>query len=260
MPQEKSLSVPIAIVIAGVLIAGAVIFTNRSGEPSNTNTNTNDTTQAGVKTFVAVSASDHILGNPDAPIVIVEYTDLECPFCKQFHTTMEKIADVYGKNGQVAWVIRNFPLSQLHPNAPKLAEGAECVAKLAGNTAYFDFIKKVFALAPINTLFDMTKLAATAKAAGADETAFNKCLSDGTFTAKVSKEYGDAIAAGGGGTPYSVFVLKNKLSASGKQAITTLASQFPEGTITISEDSKKVGMGGALSYASVEVIIKAALQ
>lgn len=208
MPKEQNLSVPVAIVLAGALIAVSVYFAGHGTAPTtNTNTNPSNPTAAAVKTFVPVSASDHILGSPTAKVAVVEYTDLECPFCKQFHETMQQVMDKYGKSGQVMWVLRNFPLQQLHPNAPKIALAAECVAELGGNTAYWNFISSLFKQAPIGTFFDMTKLASTAGGVGVDEKKFNACVSSGKYNDKVQKEYNDALAAGGNGTPYSVVVV-----------------------------------------------------
>ncbi|MES2014510.1 MAG: thioredoxin domain-containing protein [Patescibacteria group bacterium] len=207
MPQQQNLALPIAIVIAGALIGGALFFVGRSGTP------TPDTNKAATapapKDIPAVTAADHIQGSMDAKIVIVEYTDLECPFCKQFDGTMKKIMDEYGKDGRVAWVIRNFPLQQLHPNAPKLALGAECAAALGGNTTYFKFLDSIILQAPINTFFDMTKLTATAEGVGLKGKDFDACVASGTYQEKITKEFNDAVAAGGQGTPFSVAIAKN---------------------------------------------------
>src|SRR3989338_7053875 len=98
MPQERNLSIPIAIVIAGALIAGALYLATRPPGSDSGSEN------KALKSLVPVSKDDHILGNPDAPVTIVEYSDLECPFCKQFHVTMKAIMEEYGKRGQVNWV------------------------------------------------------------------------------------------------------------------------------------------------------------
>src|SRR3989344_4330576 len=90
---------PVAIVVVGVLIAGAIFLLSRG--PS----------QGGAPEAVrAVDATDHILGNPNAKVMVVEYAYLECPFCKTFHITMHQVMDYYGPSGKVAWVFRNFPL------------------------------------------------------------------------------------------------------------------------------------------------------
>lgn len=202
MPEKQNLAIPIAIVIAGALIGGALFFIGRTATPT-----TGTTPTASLKEIPAVTAEDHIKGSADADIVIVEYTDLECPFCKQFDGTMKQVLATYG--GKVAWVIRHFPLQQLHPNAPKLALGAECVAALGGNDAYFAFIDSIFAQAPINTFFDMTKLTATAEGVGVNGKDFDACVASGTYQDKISAQFNDAVAAGGQGTPFSVAIAKN---------------------------------------------------
>ncbi len=78
---------------------------------------------------------DHIRGNPDAPVTLVEYSDFECPFCKRFHPTVKRIVDEYG--GRVRWVYRHFPLDEIHPvKARREAAAAECAAELGGNDAF----------------------------------------------------------------------------------------------------------------------------
>jgi protein-disulfide isomerase len=90
-----------------------------------------------------VTESDHIKGNPTADIVIVEYSDFDCPFCGRFHATLEQIV---ANNDDVAWVYRHFPLAQLHPNAAAVAAAAECVAKLNGNDAFWTFADGYFGI------------------------------------------------------------------------------------------------------------------
>src|SRR3989344_7899897 len=59
--------------------------------------------------------ADHLRGNADAKVFLVEYSDLECPFCAQFHETAKQLIDEY--DGRVAWIYRHFPLDSIHPNA-----------------------------------------------------------------------------------------------------------------------------------------------
>lgn len=231
--MQNNLTVPIAIVVAGVLIAGALFFAGRVAAPTPGSQG-----GSGVEDNVPrVTADDHILGNPDAPIVIVEYSDIECPFCKQFHVTMQQIIDEYGKDGQVAWVYRHFPLAQLHPNAARLAEASECVADVAGETAFWAFLDEVFAIAPANTSFPMGRLNEAATAVGADETAFTQCLDSGKHQATVEAEFNDAIAAGGQGTPHNIIIAGDQIVplpgaqpyATVKQVIETLLQENAAG-------------------------------
>jgi protein-disulfide isomerase len=89
----------------------------------------------------AVTAEDHIIGNIDAPIVIVEYSDLECPYCKRFNGVMKEI--VAESNGNVAWVYRHWIV---HQGALAKAGASECVAKLKGNDAFWKYVDLVFGL------------------------------------------------------------------------------------------------------------------
>ncbi len=95
------------------------------------------------ESFIALDENDHYRGNPDAEIVLVEYSDYECPFCTRFHTTLKNIVREYGN--QVAWVYRHYPLTQLHPNATVLANASECAAELGGNDAFWQMSDAILA-------------------------------------------------------------------------------------------------------------------
>ena len=84
---------------------------------------------------------DHILGNPDAEIVIIEYSDLECPYCKKFSEIMKEV--MTESNGNVAWVYRHWVV---HPGALPKAGAAECVAQIKGNDAFWKYTDLVFGL------------------------------------------------------------------------------------------------------------------
>lgn len=195
-PQPLSLSVPIAIVIAAIIIGGSIYFVSRP--------QTSATQNAEKVAIPDVTINDHILGNPDAPVKVIEYIDLDCQFCKQFHATMKQILVQYGSTGNVAWVMRNFPLAELHPNAPKLAEASECIAELGGNTAYWKFIDILFDNAPGNDKTDLTKLPAYALQVGVPSSTFTTCLDSGKYKAKVAQEFKDITATGAEGTPQSI--------------------------------------------------------
>src|SRR3989344_4098924 len=103
----EKLSVPIAIVIAGALVAVSLYYSSvKSSDVVITPPVINNESASFMR---PVSSSDHILGNPNASVVIVEYSDTECPFCKQYHTTLKRVMAEYGTNSRVAWVYRHFP-------------------------------------------------------------------------------------------------------------------------------------------------------
>ncbi|HEX9608922.1 MAG TPA: thioredoxin domain-containing protein [Candidatus Paceibacterota bacterium] len=206
----NKLSIPIAIIIAGALIAGAIYLVNRDVSPRSGTGNPAAETDAEID-LAPVTANDHILGNPDAKIVIVEFSDTECPFCKQFHETMHRIIDEYGRDGRVAWVYRHFPIPQLHSKAPKQAEATECAAELGGNTVFWKYIDRVFEITPSNNGLDMALLPVIAEEVGLDRTAFETCLNSGKHTGAVAAQFDAAIAAGASGTPYSIMIVDGEL-------------------------------------------------
>lgn len=153
-----------------------------------------------------VSKDDHVKGNSKAPITLIEFSDLECPFCKRFHPTAQQLID---KNPDtVKWVYRHFPLRSLHSKAAKEAEASECAAELGGNEKFWAFIDKIYAITPSNDGLDLAQLPQIAEEIGLNRKKFEECLSSGKMASKVQEDEADASAAGAQGTPYSILVGK----------------------------------------------------
>ncbi|MCI0620000.1 DsbA family protein [Candidatus Wolfebacteria bacterium] len=259
--MDSKLLIPGAIVLAGVIVAGALVL-NRSGNLGTDGSSSNTPEKTDIQ-IEAVSADDHILGNPNAQVIVVEYSDLECPFCKSFHDTTHRIIDDYGPSGEVAWVYRHFPLAQLHPKAPKEAEATECANELGGNDAFWAYTDRVFELTPSNNGLDLALLPQIAEDIGLDQAAFDACLTSGKYASEVEKDFNAAVTAGGTGTPFTVLLLDEPLSAAAENVVGGIASQFNSrnpNTIVVSKDKKKVAIGGALPFEGVlKPIIDAAL-
>lgn len=144
----------------------------------------------------------YFMGNPNAKIVWLEYSDLECPFCKKLHDA-GSITDVMEKYGDdVAFSFTHFPLG-FHANAQKGAEAAECAAELAGADKYHDYIEGVFSQGtPV-----MAVLKDEASKLGIDETAFLGCLDSGKYADKVKAEMSEGGSTFGvTGTPGNVLL------------------------------------------------------
>ena len=201
----EKLSIPLAIVIAGLIIGGAVYYS--SGKtPAKTALQAVQPTTTSMR---PISADDHILGNPNADLIIVEYSDTECPFCKQFHATLQRVMAEYGKDGKVAWVYRHFPIVSLHSKAPKEAEALECANELGGPAKFWEYTNTIYQVTTSNNTLDPSQLPVIAKTVGLDVAKFNTCLSSGKYAAKVQADYDDAVKAGGRGTPNSIIVSKD---------------------------------------------------
>jgi len=87
-----------------------------------------------------IGDNDWVLGDKDAEITIIEFSDLDCSFCKRFHGTMHQVIDNYDN---VNWAFRHFPLLQLHPDAANKAEASECAGDLGGNDKFWEFIDTI---------------------------------------------------------------------------------------------------------------------
>jgi protein-disulfide isomerase len=139
---------------------------------------------------------DHVWGDRNAPVVLFEYTDIECPFCEQFHPRLKEVVDEY--DGEVAWVFRHFPLSSFHPRAKQAAVAAECVAEQSGGeTRFWDFLAVAFEAEALND----DALGLIAQAVGANTGSFESCLDSGIHLDRVERDVQSGQAVGVTGTP-----------------------------------------------------------
>ena len=133
-------------------------------------------------------------GPKDAPIVIVEFTDYACEFCARFHH--ETFAELLRRNqGRVRYVVRNFPLADIHPTALKAAEAAEC-AHAQGK--FWEYHERLFAAAGNLALENLKQ---TARTVGLDGKKFDTCLDSGAMTGKVTQDTLEGQSRDVRGTP-----------------------------------------------------------
>lgn len=197
--SENKFLIPLSVLVAGALIGGAVFFKSKT---SPTPTDPNEPANIVIE---PLTADDHVFGNPNAPVTIIEFSDIDCPFCSNFDVTMRRIISEYGPSGEVAWVYRHFPLDQLHPEARLKAESTECVAELAGSDAFWNYLGALFERDGEKA----ADLSAIAAEFGVDATAFQSCVDAKTYAQDVEDDVQGALAAGGRGTPYSIAIGPN---------------------------------------------------
>lgn len=231
----QSIGIPVAIVLGFAMIAAAIYFSG--GKAAAPTAAVAPEEQAPIEVD-PVSETDFIRGNPNAPITIVEYSDYDCPFCKNFHDTMKLIMEDYGVTGKVSWVYRQFPLAQLHPNAPRISEAALCVGELGGDEAFWKFSDLVFSEREVNEPTNMTRLPEFAEKAGVKRADFNTCLDSGRHTDTVAASLESGVKAGAQGTPYSIILVGDQKAVINgaqpypvvKQIIDRLMTQLEGGT------------------------------
>ncbi|MBI2079763.1 thioredoxin domain-containing protein [Candidatus Micrarchaeota archaeon] len=142
------------------------------------------------------------LGSDDAPVIIVEFSDFQCPYCRKFwKESFSKIDENYIKTGKVQYVFRDFPLS-FHPAAPKAAEAAECSRD---QNKWEEMHNKMFAeqekQGPNTVSFSEDDMKKWAEEIGLDSTKFNECLDSGKYADEVQKDFIDGNSIGVSGTP-----------------------------------------------------------
>jgi protein-disulfide isomerase len=141
-----------------------------------------------------------IKGDSNAPVTIVEYSDYQCPFCQRHFAQVLPLLQPYIDAGQVKYVFKDFPLTQIHPQAPKAAEAARCAGD---QEAYWEMHDKLFAAqeewsGQANAV-DLFK--GYAQGLGMDAAAFATCLDSDKYQAVVEANLMEGVNYGVRGTP-----------------------------------------------------------
>jgi len=184
--MNEKLIIPASIIIAGAIIGAAIYFGGQSNQSAPA-------------------------APPNADIFVIEYSDLECPFCKRYHdTALKQLKEEYADNDKVSFVFRHFPLDEpytraLHPTATEAHVASECIARLGGNEAFFAFIDDMF---ESDDSTDLSKLTERATAAGVDATAFNTCYDNQDTEPIIAAAFQEGVEAGVQGTP-TVYIQTN---------------------------------------------------
>ncbi|MFC1597976.1 DsbA family protein [Patescibacteria group bacterium] len=216
------------ISIIGFAVLATLMFKGVDVSAGEKDTNTEVAAEEG--TGSGTTASDsvdmdalrNLQGKGDYTIVV--FTDIECPFCKRFHGTMQQVMDEY--DGKVRWAQFHFPLVNLHPAAPRRAEAAECAAEQGKFWEYMDELMEGSS--------DETgdeELSSVAANVGLDTSQFEDCLDTGKYEDRVSADASLAQKLGGTGTPYSVIVDKDGKVVeviSGAQKFETIAAALDQ--------------------------------
>lgn len=204
-PKNNAYTIPAAIIVAGAMVAGAVMYGGggKTEAPATgaRNPAQNQPASAGaalsddIKAFIAERPGDYVFGNPDAPVTITEFGDFECPFCAQFHTaTRPQIIDKYVKTGQVKLLWRHFPLTAIHKQAEPASVAAECAGEQGKFWQYHDIVFET-------KKFDNASLVAHAGSLSLNLDDFKSCVDSGKYLEKVRGETNLGLQAGVSGTP-----------------------------------------------------------
>ncbi len=207
--SRSNLSVPISIIIAGLIIAGAVIVNGGGGgkkilsdgqvaqvqgSPFKPETPPPPAGQPSVVQTFEITRDNHIRGDFNAPVTLVEFSDFECPYCARHYPTLEKILNDYPD--KVRLVYKHFPLP-FHANSQKAAESSECADEQGKFWEYHD---KLFENLAGNG-YSLSNFKQWAKDLGLDSGKFNACLDSGKYAQKVKADLSEGQQKGVQGTP-----------------------------------------------------------
>lgn len=206
--MKTNLLLPVSIIFAAVIISGTLLYS----KPGSSNGGTAAALgqqpnaapvghQLGNKSKVSVD-DDPVLGDKNAPLTLIEFSDFECPFCKRsFDQVLPELKKNYIDTGKLKLVYRDFPLS-FHANAHKEAEAAECARSQSNDATFFKFHDQIFTQTTSNgTGLALSQLPVIAQSLGLNAGQFKQCFDSGKFRNEVDKDIADGIAAGVSGTP-----------------------------------------------------------
>lgn len=216
---NTSFWLPFAVVLAGGLIAGAVLFKDQLvGRPGGTPAPQEDVNVLGETATPTPTPVDNLevnldgvpmLGEATAAVTIVEFSDFQCPYCEQFFTmTLPQVKKEYVEMGKVKYYFKNFPLVNLHKNAAKAAEAALCADDQGKFWEYHDqlFAKQSEWAEQASPRAIFEKYAGSLGLRAKD---FAACLETGKYATRIKEEMSEGQTLGMTGTPS--FVINGRL-------------------------------------------------
>jgi len=217
MQKWKTVTPGQAIIIIGIIIGASILI------PSLVKNNNSGSETDLSKIVEPVTKNDHRMGASEkkAKVTFIEYSDIDCPFCKQFHPVLGEIVEKYD---DVAWVYRHFPIPSLHPRATKKAEAAECIALQGGDDAFWALLDDMFEFGDSKNSSDLDRLPALVADMGYDADKFTACLDNDDMSDRVQKDIAGGAKAGVKGTPHTFVILPDGeiLSQSGAVPIESI--------------------------------------
>lgn len=182
--------------------AGYLFFKSQNLEKGGGTTQQFDQTTLPLPTDLNIkkpTTDEHWTGSKDAKFVLVEYSDLECPFCKSVHPTLIKL--LRENQGKVAWVFRHYPQIDEHKMSQKLAEAVECAADQGGEKGFWNMTDAIYEKMPN---LELVELGYIASSVGLSETTLRTCLDTNKFESKVNSAQKEAEKIGFRMTPSTV--------------------------------------------------------
>ncbi len=197
----------------------------------------------------AITSDDNTRGIQNAAVRLIEYSDIECPFCQEYH---ESLLDLVERDplANFSWTYRHFPLTQIHPDAFNYAVASECAAD---QDKFSTFIDTLINRVRNNDELDAAGLQTLAGELGLDTNRFGACLASDAPIEKVQANAAEAQAAGATGTPFSIFEFDRAIT---DDELATIQGLFGDATAIVLSDSKKrMAIGGSIGSTQIRDIV-----
>ena len=226
--KESFIGIPGAIILSSIILAFAVfagmVYYTSTVQPQG---GTAKADSKPLQPVPPVQKDDLVFGNKDAKVTLIEYSDLECPFCNRFHSTINEVLATYPND--VKYVLRHYPLP-FHPNAPMYGQALECVYSIHGPEKAYDTLGAIFQNQPLKTNTNDAKILATfiANTISVESSPIESCITSNKFAGKITRDMQTGQAAGVSGTP-SGFILGGKggvQTIGGAQPFTAVKAQI----------------------------------
>ncbi|PIQ77556.1 disulfide bond formation protein DsbA [Candidatus Peregrinibacteria bacterium CG11_big_fil_rev_8_21_14_0_20_46_8] len=235
MFKNQNSSFIIAIIFAAIAISGSLVFFALQISTQNSSANLSEAIEQGIQQYVTEQQDavrkaqedankpksvvgdfrddDAAIGDPDAPVTMIEFSDFQCPFCRKFYNeSFQQLKTEYIDTGKVFFVYRDFPLA-FHDGATPAAKAAECARQQGGDAQYFKMHDKIFdgqnLLGQGTVDIPEQDLQKYARELGLNMNTFASCYDSDSIAQEIQKDIADGKRAGVQGTPG--FVINNQL-------------------------------------------------
>ncbi|MDP2642965.1 MAG: DsbA family protein [Candidatus Peregrinibacteria bacterium] len=220
MKKSSNKLLPVSILVASVLVSGSLSFFGYEYANKMTDDVFNSKVEEGIKAFIAKQQAsaqpedktgtvvegdytddDAVLGDSDAVVTMIEFSDYQCPVCQRFHAEVfGTLKAKYIDTGKMKFVYRDLPLTSIHPNAYPAALAAECVKDQGGDEMYYVMHENIFEAA-LSEEMTAESLRKSAGKSGANLSKFDSCVAADKFKDEIAKDTQDASDIGFRGTP-----------------------------------------------------------
>lgn len=197
---SRSRFLGISIIAASVILGGAfiyaaqtlsgVVITQQAPAQEETEQEAEDT-----RASLDVAKDDHVRGESNAAVTLVEFSDFQCAFCSLFHPTVIQLLSEY--SGSVRWVYKHFPLDAIHPQARPASEASECAAE---QDKFWEFADALF---ENQSSLGSDYYSELASDLSLDIAKFDECVSSRKYKDRIESDYQLGLRLGVRGTPAS---------------------------------------------------------